>query len=133
MDSIFGPPRFRNEIVWRRTTTKGLTSTRFASNHDTLLFYVREDSRRWNPQFEAHGPEYVRKFYRYVEEGTGRRYCHADLTIPNEDRPKPTDKFLGIVRVWRWRRERMSSEYEKGRVIQTAPDNVPALICWRRP
>ena len=29
MDSIFGQARFRNEIVWRRTTAKGLASTRF--------------------------------------------------------------------------------------------------------
>ena len=126
MDSIFGAGRFRNEIVWRRTTAKGLASTRFASSHDTLLFYTRGDSPCWNPQFEPHDPEYVRKFYRYVED-TGRRYRHADLTNPNKDRPNLTYEFLGIVRVWRWTKERMQREYERGRVIQTAPGNVPVL------
>ena len=126
-DSIIGAPRFRNEIVWRRTTAKGLASTRFASSHDTLLFYTRGDSPCWNPQFERHDPEYVRKFYRYIEEGTGRRYRHADLTNPNKDRPNLTYEFLGIVRVWRWTPERMQREYERGRVIQTAPGNVPVL------
>ena len=120
MDSIFGQSRFRNEIVWRRTTAKGLASTRFASSHDTLLFYAPGDTPCWNPQFEPHDPEYVRKFYRYIEEKTGRRYRHADLTNPNKDRPNLTYEFLGIVRVWRWTQERMQREYERGRVIQPA-------------
>ena len=127
MDSILGQARFRNEIVWRRTTKEGLASTRFASGHDTLLLYSREDRPRWNPQFEPHDPEYVRKFYRYVEEETGRRYRHADLTNPNKDRPNLTYEFLGIVRVWRWTRARMMAEYERGRIIRAAPGNVPVL------
>ena len=125
--SGFGQARFRNEIVWRRTTAKGLASTRFASSHDTLLFYARGDTPCWNPQFEPHDPEYVRKFYRYIEEETGRRYRHDNLTNPNKDRPNLTYEFLGIVRVWRWTQERMQREYERGRVIQTAPGNVPVL------
>ena len=127
MDSIFGQARFRNEIVWRRTTAKGLASTRFASSHDTLLFYARGDTPCWNPQFEPRDPEYVRKFYRYIEEETGRRYRHDNLTNPNKDRPNLTYEFLGIVRLWRWTQERMQREYERGRVIQTAPGNVPVL------
>ena len=127
MDSMFGQSRFRNEIVWRRTTAKGLASTRFASSHDTLLFYTHGGTPCWNPQFEEHDPEYVRKFYRHVEEGTGRRYRHADLTNPNKDRPNLTYEFLGIVRVWRWTQERMQRAYEQGLVIQTAPGNVPVL------
>src|ERR1022692_1917476 len=39
MDSIFGPANFRNEIIWRRTASKGLMSRRPARDHDTSLSY----------------------------------------------------------------------------------------------
>ena len=89
MDSIFGQARFRNEIVWRRTTAKGLASTRFASSHDTLLFYARGDTPCWNPQFEPHDPEYCGS-----STAISRRKPAADiatnLTNPNKDRPNLT-------------------------------------------
>jgi len=33
---------FRNEIVWRRTSAKGLAFTRFPSNHDNILRYSKQ-------------------------------------------------------------------------------------------
>lgn len=43
---IFGPTRFRNEIVWRRYGAHndvGQGSKHCGRVHDTLLFYVRGD------------------------------------------------------------------------------------------
>src|SRR5215470_6141339 len=37
MDTIFGLQNFRNEIVWKRTPSKALTSRRLARNHDVIL------------------------------------------------------------------------------------------------
>jgi site-specific DNA-methyltransferase (adenine-specific) len=69
MDAVFGPEHFINELVWQRTNAKGLAFSRFASNHDIILMYAKTDSRTWNPRYTPHDPEYVRKFYRFVERG----------------------------------------------------------------
>jgi site-specific DNA-methyltransferase (adenine-specific) len=127
LDQIFGPVNFRNEIVWRRTNAKSLAFTRFASNHDIVLRYTKSEKCIWNPQYIEHDPEYLRKFYRYVEPETGRRYRLADLTNPNKDRPNLTYEFLGVTRVWRWTQERMKKAYKKGLIVQSKPGRVPAL------
>jgi len=127
MDTIFGPRNFRNEIIWRRTNAKSLAFTRFASNHDIILRYSKSEKWTWNPQYTEHDPGYVESFYRYVEEGTGRRYRLADLTNPNKNRPHLTYEFLGVTRVWRWTKERMQEAYERGLIVQSNSGRVPQL------
>ncbi len=127
MDAIFGAKNFRNEIVWRRTNAKGLASTRFASNHDVLLYYAKTKEPSWNPQYQAHDADYVKKSYRHVEPETGRRYRLDNLANPNKNRPNLTYEFLGVTRVWRWTKERMQKAYEDGLVVQTKPGGVPSL------
>jgi site-specific DNA-methyltransferase (adenine-specific) len=127
MDAVFGPDRFINEIVWKRTSAKGLAFTRFAGDHDTILRYSRSDKWIWNPAYTEHDPEYLRKFYRHLEPSTGRRYRLDNLANPNKNRPNLTYEFLGITRVWRWTKERMTEAYQKGLIVQSAPGRVPAL------
>lgn len=127
MDAVFGPERFVNEIIWKRTSAKGLAFTRFASNHDIILRYSKGPNWIWNPQYTEHDPEYIRRFYRHTEPETGRRYCLDNLTNPNKDRPNLTYEFLGVTRVWRWTRERMEEAYRQGLVVQAKPGAVPRL------
>ena len=127
LDTIFDAKNFRNEIIWQRTNSKGLAFTRFPTNHDVILRYTKSDKSIWNPQYIAYDPEYVEKFYRYVDPNTGRRYALDNLANPNKDRPNLTYEFLGVTRVWRWTRERMQEAYEKGLIVQSAPDTVPRL------
>ena len=63
MDAIFGRGNSRNEIIWKRTNAKGLTSKNLPNNHDILLRYSKSDKWTWNPQFVPHDPDYVAKFY----------------------------------------------------------------------
>ena len=127
MDSVFGAGLFRNEIIWKRTNAKGLAFTRFARNHDVILWFAKEEKYTWHPPYVSHDPEYVRKFYRHVEPETGRRYRLADLTNPNKKRPNLTYEFLGVTRVWRWTKERMEEAHKNGLVVQSHPGAVPAL------
>jgi len=127
LDQIFEPANFRNEIVWRRTSAKGLAFTRFPSNHDIILRYSKSGKWGWNPQYKEHASEYVSNFYRYVEPGTGRRYSLDNLVNPNKNRPHLTYEFLGVTRVWRWTKERMQEAYEKGLVVQSRHGTVPRL------
>ncbi len=127
LDGVFGHKNFRNEIVWRRTNAKGLATKRLASNHDVILFYGKDAKVSWNPPHEAHDPDYVEKFYRHVEDDTGRRYTLGDLTNPNKNRPNLEYEFLGVRRVWRWTNERMQRAYEEGLVVQSSEGAVPRL------
>lgn len=58
LDSIFDPRNFRNEIIWLRTASKGLSTRRLPSNHDVILAYGKTDAAEWNEDelFVAYDP-----------------------------------------------------------------------------
>lgn len=62
---------------------------------------------------------YLDSHYSLVEEGTGRRYTLSDCTNPNRNRPNLTYEWKGIVKVWRWTRERMERLDQEGRLVYT--------------
>lgn len=132
LDDIFGMSNFRNEVIWKRTGSKGLMTTRLANNHDTILSYSKSTSPVWNSDamFEPYDldnldPKTAAKYSR--REPDGRLYELKDLTNPNRDRPNLTYEFLGVTRVWRWTRDRMQAAYDAGLVVQTAPGRVPRI------
>ncbi len=127
LDKIFGSNSFRNEITWKRTSSKGLAFKRMANNTDTIFYYSKSDNFIWNPQYLPHNEKYLSDFYRHIEPNTGRRYRLDNLANPNKDRPNLEYEFLGVTRVWRWTKDRMQKAYEDGLVIQTKPGTVPAL------
>lgn len=127
LDMIFGVEHFTNEIIWRRQNAKGLAFTRFASNHDVLLYYSKSNKHIWNSQYKPHDVEYLENFYKYTDPESGRIYRLADLTNPNKNRPNLTYEFLGVTRVWRWTKERMQKAFEDGIIIQSKPGGVPQL------
>lgn len=130
MDSIFGPENFRNEIIWKRTTSKGLMTRRLPQNHDVILSYKKTEEAFWNLA-AAFIPYDLEK----LDEKTASKYSHQDadgrlyqldnLTNPNQNRPNLTYEFLGIKKVWRWTKERMQEAYDNGLVIQPSPGSVP--------
>ena len=132
MDAVFRASRFRNEIVWQRTTAKGLASARFPSNHDVLLYYGKTFDTQWNPEasFLPYDPsnldEKTASKYRY-KDPDGRIYRLDNLINPNKDRPNLTYEFLGVTRVWRWTRERMQAAFDAGLVVQAQAGRVPQL------
>ena len=67
MDAVFGRKHFRNEIIWKRTSTKSL-ARRFAINTDRILYYVKTDSATWNQQYTAYDDEYAEKNFPHEDE-----------------------------------------------------------------
>lgn len=130
LDQIFGQNSFQSEIIWRRTTAKGLAFTAFPNNHDTILFYGGGGGLTFNRP-------YIPYDLQNLDEKTGGKYSHRDpdgrryqldnLTNPNPDRPNLKYEFLGVTKVWRWTKERMMAAYEKGLVVQPGPGRVPRL------
>ena len=129
LDQVFGIKSFKNEVIWKRSQPKGHAYTRFPSSHDVLFFYSKGKTSRFETQFRAHDPEYVKKFYKYIEEGTGRRYRLDNLANPSKDRPNLTYEFppkSGTVRVWRWTKDRMMKAWKEGRVVVPKKGKVVA-------
>ncbi len=106
MDAVFGPSFFRSEIVWKRSSAHSDTKQgrkQHGRIHDILLFFTRGASWEWNPVYTLYDPEYVTQFYKYVEEGTGRRYRLGDLTGPGgKAKGNPSYEVLGVTRYWRY-------------------------------
>jgi len=119
LDTIFGAENFRNEIVWKRADPKGHAFTRFPSTHDILLLYAKGPQAIWNTQHRAYDDDYLDSHYSYVEEDTGRHYTLSDCTNPNKDRPNLTYEWNGLVRVWRWTKDRMQRHHDEGRLVYT--------------
>lgn len=130
LDQVFGADSFQSEIIWKRTTAKGLAFTGFPNNHDTVFYYAKSNEFTFNRPYQKYDPG-------NLDEKTAKKYCHRDpdgriyrldnLINPNPDRPNLTYEFLGVTRVWRWTKERMQEAYERGIVVQTKSGAVPQL------
>ena len=66
MDDIFGIENFRNEIVWKRTSSR-MAKHKHPSVHDTIFFYAKE-KHQLNKVFSGHTAEYINKFYRHQDD-----------------------------------------------------------------
>jgi adenine specific DNA methylase Mod len=130
MDAVFGPEKFRSEIIWKRSSAHSDTKQgrkQHGHIHDVLLFYTKSEEWTWNPLHTPYDEEYTRQFYKYVEQGTGRRYRLGDLTGPGgAAKGNPAYEVMGVTRYWRYSREGMEKLITEGRVVQTRPGAVPA-------
>ncbi len=131
LDEIFQEHSFCNEIIWKRQTAHGDVgqgAKHLGRLHDTILLYTKGDSYTWNQVFTEYSKSYKRRFYRHIEQDTGRRFQLGDLTAPGgAAKGNPYYEFLGVTRYWRFSEERMKQLYQEGRVIQTQPGTVPRL------
>ena len=133
MDSIFGKDNFRNEIIWQRAvTSKGNLTKGLARDSDILLRYSKSHEFVWNPEAVtipydmANLDEKTKKQYNQIEPETGRLVSYTALNSPIQDPDSNlTYEVMGVVRTWRWSKERMMKELKAGRVVQTRPGNVP--------
>lgn len=128
LDAIFGRSNFRNEISWKRTTTKSdyrQGATNWPRVRDVLLHYNKDsNSASFRQQFSPYSEDYLKKFYRHAEKG--RRYRHDKLTAPGSgSRGHPAYEFMGVTRHWVYNKEKMERLLAAGRIVQTAPGRVP--------
>ena len=79
MDGIFGHTNFRSEITWQRTGAHN-DAKRYGSIADHLLFYTKSAKWTWNRQYTQYTDEYISNRYRYIEEGTRRRFWPNQMT-----------------------------------------------------
>jgi DNA modification methylase len=118
LDAIFGPENFRNEMIWKRTSGHS-DAARFGRVHDVVLFYVRSDRAKFNRIYQAYDQDYVDQYYRYIEEGTGRRFMSGDLSASGLAGGGYTYEWKGVTRTWRCPIETMQRYDDEGRIFYT--------------
>jgi adenine specific DNA methylase Mod len=130
MDAIFGPEAFKTEIIWKRSSAHSDAKqgrVQHGRIHDVILFYTKNNDWIWNPVYTPYDPEYIEQFYRFIEPETGRRYRLGDLTGPGgAAKGNPQYEVMGVIRYWRFSKEKMEELIRQGRIIQTNPGTVPA-------
>ncbi len=86
MDTIFGAANFRNEIIWKRTTSHGdwkQGARQLGRVHDSILFYAKGANNIWNTPFVPFSAEQIEQQY-YRIDAEGRRYR---LVTPTAKKP----------------------------------------------
>lgn len=80
LDAVFGAANFRNELIWKRTSSHS-DAKKFPRITDTLLYYSKTDAYTWHSQRLDYDKRYLDQYYRNIDEN-GDRFTYADLTKP---------------------------------------------------
>jgi site-specific DNA-methyltransferase (adenine-specific)/adenine-specific DNA-methyltransferase len=119
-DEIFGENNFRNAIVWKRSDAHSdiaQGALHFGRVYDTILYYTRSERSKPNPIYTPLPQSTADKWYRHVEEETGRRYNMGDASGPGGARKgNPYYEWNGHLRYWRYSKERMAELEQAGRL-----------------
>ena len=129
LDAIFGGTNFRTEIIWKRSSAHSdgkQGRKQHGRIHDSIFFYTKSAEWTWNQLYTDYDEDYVQKFYKNIEEETGRRYQLDNITGPGgAAKGNPKYEVMGVERYWRYSQEEMERLIKDGRIIQTKPGNVP--------
>lgn len=117
MDTIWGPMNFRNEIIWKRTSSHNDARRKFGDLTDTILYYAKSEAAPFAVQYRPYDASYISNFYRHVDE-SGRRYRLDNLRSPNP-RPNLTYDYKGFKphpNGWAMTLDRMKQLDKEGRL-----------------
>ena len=132
LDAVFGAENFRNEIVWKRTSSHNDASqglSRFGRTHDTIFLYVSGKGATWNLQYAAYSSAYIAQHYANIDE-SGRRYKTSDLTAakPGGD---VSYEWHGVRpprgRYWAYSRANLEKFEQDKRLHYAAKSGMPRL------
>jgi len=122
MDAVFGPGRFRNEVIWQRTRVAKQQSGFLGKVHDVIFFYGKSSDATFNDQYTPHPQSYIKSHYNYVEPESGRNYGLWDFT---QSGAGPARRFGDKIlepppgKHWIWSQERIDEGMSKGRIAFT--------------
>ncbi len=81
MDAVFGPRFFRNEVIWKRTSSHGNVSVAYGDVTDSILFYTRADQPTWNQLYVPYSEKHVTTKFTGVDPD-GRHFTTTDMRNP---------------------------------------------------
>jgi len=117
MDAMFGPEKFRNEVIWERTTGRKSIS-QYGRVHDVILFYSKSGVMTWNPptvqqdESTAKGHDLMKDncgVYRLSDltgagQGPARRFGDREIEPPSG-------------RHWQYDQNKMDELWSGGRIV----------------
>jgi DNA modification methylase len=115
LEELF-PGCFRNEIIWKRTTSTGLAQKRCGTLHDTIYWYSKSHEYKFNMQYHAYDEKYLQ---RAREDENGRLYIPIPTGNPGP-RPNLYYEYKGYwphPHGYKWTREKMEEFDRQGRLI----------------
>lgn len=137
LDDIFGKENFRAEIIWQKTT-KTTSFKNYGSEHDTLLYYVKNlNSCIFYQEYKSIKQSELLTKYVYLEKPSGeivkltKEQKEGKTTLPkgrifrgvplinmNQNRPNLKYEFMGHVKVWAARKEVLETLLKEGKIFQ---------------
>jgi site-specific DNA-methyltransferase (adenine-specific) len=119
LDAVFGPERFRNEIIWKRTTAHS-SAKKYAPIHDVILYYGKADRPTWKGPRAEYDPKYLDKYYKY-HDGDGRLYWRNSLTAAGVRHGSSGKTWRGIDvsatgQHWKFTTEKLDELDAQGRI-----------------
>lgn len=129
MDEVFGADNFINQIVWKRGHAHSDSkqgSKHLGRLHEYLLHYKKTEAVIFNQQYTPYSEEYINKYYKFIDEVTGRRYWLDNIQGPGgASKGNPFYEVMGVSKYWRYSKQKMEALIAEGRIVQTAPGTVP--------
>jgi site-specific DNA-methyltransferase (adenine-specific) len=129
LDAIFDPRNFRNEIIWKRTSSHN-DAKHYADVHDCILYYARSRHVTWNPQYVPQDERYLQTHYNRVDE-QGRAYRLDNIIRSASMGPRPNlaYEYKGFTPQWGWRVSRAKLEaLDVARRLAWVKSGTPYLV-----
>lgn len=96
MDEIFGSSNYKNLIVRKKCNPKNYTRNAYGNIADFILFYTKTNDYIWNKPVENLSEESLKE-YRYVEEGTGRKFMKVPVHAPGIRNGETGGEWKGMM------------------------------------
>ena len=126
LDGVFGASNYRNEIIWRRTTSHN-SANRYGKIADTILFYTKSDDYVWNDIRTRYSDA---QLSRYHDDGDGRLYRAENLTADRRNSASGKFAWRGTTppptRGWAYSIDQLESWWREGRIL-TRRDGSPRM------
>ena len=116
LDEVFSSENFRNEIIWKRSTSQGYQTKQCGVLHDSIYWYSKTPDYTFNMQYHMHEKEYLK---RARKDENGRLYIPIPTGSPS---PRP-NLFYEYKGYWphengyKWKKEKLEKFDKEGRLI----------------
>ena len=125
MDEIFGEENFRNEIVWKRSTTHADAGF-YGNNFDTIFFYTKGQGYTFNTVFQDYDESYLARFTHVDPDG--RKWDSGNLTAKGLQGGGYEYEYKGVRSLWRCPKETMERLDKEGRLHFTSKGGIRSKV-----
>ena len=122
MDGVFGRNKFRNEIVWKRTSSHNDAKV-LGSVHDIVFQYSKSSTYIYNRQYVPYDEGYIERRYRNADED-GRKWMDDNLSAKGLSGGGYEYEYRGVSSLWRVPLSRMKELDITGRLHFTSRGGI---------